>query len=149
MRFLCADCGMTISVLPRNRLPYRPLELARLEKHFDAQIGWGSGLDPPARPVEAGCLQRAWQRLGQRVTRLMALLGQMLPAALTTAAQLWKALRQLLGSCENILQWLARHTSSTLLGDYNCLQPAPWPSNAITRGNDPTKRSILPEKTGV
>jgi hypothetical protein len=123
-RFLCYDCGRTLSVLPTNRLPYRPLEVERLQNYFDTQAGWASALDPPAGTVEAGCLQRAWQRLGCRLDRLRELFGQILPAPLTSARQCWQALRQHVGSTEQILLWLARSTHSSLLGDYRCLQPA-------------------------
>jgi hypothetical protein len=58
-RFLCRPCGHTVSVLPANRLPYRPLEVERLQGGFDAQAEVGTGLDPPPEPIEAGCLQRA------------------------------------------------------------------------------------------
>jgi hypothetical protein len=61
-RFLCPLCGRTVSVLPANRLTYRPLEVERLQGAFDAQAGVSGGLDPPPEPVEAGCLQRAWTR---------------------------------------------------------------------------------------
>ena len=47
-RFLCRPCGHTVSVLPANRLPYRPLEVERLQGGFDAQAEVGTGLDPPA-----------------------------------------------------------------------------------------------------
>jgi hypothetical protein len=110
-------------VLSADRLPYRPVEAQRLQSYFDRQAGWASGLDPPADGVETGCWQRAWQRLDRRTQRLQDLLGQLLPAPLTTAAQVWSALRQAMGSLEHILLWLARHTHSSLLGDYRCLQP--------------------------
>jgi hypothetical protein len=44
-------------------------------------------------------------------------LSKILPAALTTAIQVWQALRQGVGSLEQILLWLARHTHRSLLGD--------------------------------
>jgi hypothetical protein len=45
-RFLCPLCGRTVSVLPANRLTYRPLEVERLQGAFDAQAGVSGGLDP-------------------------------------------------------------------------------------------------------
>jgi len=125
-RFLCPPCGHTVSVLPAHRLSYRPLEVERLEGAFDAQAEVGTGLDPPPEPIEAGCLQRAWNRFLTRVQVLPDALGQMLPAELPTAQQLWQALRRGVGSAEAILGFLARHCQRSLLGDYACLRPAPY-----------------------
>ena len=36
-RFLCVLCGHTFSVLPDRFLPYRPISVAKVEAHFDAQ----------------------------------------------------------------------------------------------------------------
>ena len=82
-RFLCVSCGHTVSVLPGTRLTYRPLEVGRLQGFFDAQAGVSFGLDPPAGLVEAGCLQRAWNRLLTRVDSLKESFGQILPAKLS------------------------------------------------------------------
>jgi hypothetical protein len=112
-------------VLPANRLPYRPLEVKRLESAFDAQAEVGTGLDPPPEPIEAGCLQRAWNRFLTRVNILQDAFGQILPAELHTAQQLWKQLRLGVGSTEQMLRFLARHCKRSLLGDYACLRPAP------------------------
>ena len=122
-RFLCPPCGHTVSVLPANRLPYRPLEVERLQGGFDAQAEVGTGLYPPPEPIEAGCLQRAWKRLLTRVDRLKDAFGQMLPAELEGAEQLWKELRRTVGSAEDILRFLARNCNCSLLGDYRCLRP--------------------------
>ncbi len=124
-RFLCPPCGRTVSVLPANRLTYRPLEVKPLEGRFDAQAGVGTGLDPPPEPIEAGCLQRAWNRFLTRVKVLQDAFGQMLPAELHTAQQLWKELRRGVGSAEQMLPFLAQHCKRSLLGDYACLRPAP------------------------
>ena len=123
-RFLCPPCGHTVSVLPSNRLPYRPLEVERLQSHFDAQAKVGTGLDPPPKPIEAGCL-RAWDRFLTRVNPLKDSFGQTLPAELHTAQQLWKELRRGVGSAESMLGFLARYCKRSLLGDYACLRPAP------------------------
>jgi hypothetical protein len=106
-------------------LTYRPLEVHRLQGFFDAQAKASSGLDPPPEPIEAGCLQRAWQRWGTRVAILKNALGQMLPDCARTAPELWRALRQALGSAEQILRFLAQSSKRSLLGDYLCLRPAP------------------------
>ena len=122
---MCVICGHTVSVLPGGRLTYRPLEVGRLEGSFDAQAGMSCGLDPPPGLVEAGCLQRAWNRLLTRVEVLKNAFGQLLPAELHTAWQLWKALRRGVGSAEAMLRFLARSCKRSLLGDYACLRPAP------------------------
>jgi hypothetical protein len=124
-RYVCLPCGHTVSVLPVNRLPYRPLEVERLEGHFDAQAGTSTGLDPPPELIEAGCWQRAWKRFLTRVDPLKDVFGQILPAGLQTAQQLWKQLRRAVGSAEDILRFLAQHGKRSLLGDYACLRPAP------------------------
>ena len=123
-RFLCPPCGHTVSVLPLGRLPYRPVEVERLQGHFDAQAGTSAGLDPPPEVIEAGCLQRAWKRFLTRADSLKDAFGQMLPTGLQTAQQLWKQLRRAVGSAEAILRFLAQHCKRSLLGDYACLRPA-------------------------
>jgi hypothetical protein len=122
-RFLCPQCGHTVSVLPVARLTYRPLEVDRLQAYFDDQAKVSCGLDPPPGIIEAGCLQRAWKRLLTRVDRLKDAFGQMLPAELEGAEQLWKELRRTVGSAEGILRFLARNCNCSLLGDYRCLRP--------------------------
>lgn len=112
-------------MLPANRLTYRPLEVKRLEGHFDAQAKVSSGLDPPPEPVEAGCLQRAWTRFLTRVNRLISTFGQTLPAGSPTGAQLWKELRRCVGSAEAMLRFLAQTCNGSLLGDYACLRASP------------------------
>jgi len=55
-RYLCPLCGHTVSVLPAYRLPYRPLEVERLQGGFDAQAEVGTGLDPRlSRSRPAAC----------------------------------------------------------------------------------------------
>ena len=124
LRLLCLVCGHTVSVLPEGRLTYRPLEVGRLQGFFDAQAGLSTGLDPPPGLVEAGCLQRAWDRLLTRVDILIDAFGQILPCQLPGAPQLWKALRRTVGSAEDMLRFLAQHCKRSLLGDYACLRPA-------------------------
>jgi hypothetical protein len=122
-RFLCPKCGHTVSVLPVARLTYRPVEVDRLQAYFDGQAKVSCGLDPPPGITEAGCLQRAWVRFLTRANRLKDAFGQMLPAELQSAEQLWKELRRTLGSAEGILRFLAEKCNSSLLGDYLCLRP--------------------------
>jgi hypothetical protein len=61
-RFLCPRCGITLSVLPKNRLPYLALNTRVLQSDFDARA---SGTDPPepCSEKERGCLRRAFKRL--------------------------------------------------------------------------------------
>lgn len=124
-RFFCPRCGHTVSVLPPLRLTYRPLELERLQGFFDAQAKVSSGLDPPPGPVEAGCLQRAWNRFLTRVDVLKNAFGQLLPSELHTGQSVWSELRRGVGSTEQMLCFLAQSCKRSLLGDYACLQPAP------------------------
>ena len=124
-RLLCVSCGHTVSVLPDTRLTYRPLEVERVQGFFDTQAGVSRGLAPPPGMVEAGCLQRAWNRFLTRVDVLKKSFGQILPPELHTAEQLWKELRRGMGSAEDMLRFLARHCKRSLLGDYACLRPAP------------------------
>jgi hypothetical protein len=123
-RFLCRLCGHTMSILPVLRLTYRPLDVERLQSYFDAQAKVSSGLDPPPEVIEAGCLQRAWKRFLTRVDVLKEAFGQMLPAELDDAEQLWKELRRTVGSAEKMLRFLAQNSKRSLLGDYACLRPA-------------------------
>lgn len=98
-RFRCPQCGLTISILPVTRLPYRPVSVARLQAFLDSQAGIGSGLDPPPGALEAGCLHRAWARFQTRGRILQDAFG-------------------LLG----ILHFLAQSGKHSLLGDYRCLR---------------------------
>ena len=124
-RFLCRPCGHTVSVLPANRVTYRPLEVKQIQAHFDGQAEVSSGLDPPPGLVMAGCLQRAWNRFVTRVETLKTAFGQILPALISTPQHLWQQLRRGVGTAEPMLQFLAQHGKRSLLGDYLCLKPAP------------------------
>jgi hypothetical protein len=124
-RFLCRPCGHTVSVLPPNRLTYRPLKADQLQSHFDGQAEVSSGLDPPPDAITAGCLQRAWNRFLTRVEVLKTAFGQILPAVISTPQHLWQQLRQCVGTAERMLAFLAQHGKRSLLGDYACLKPAP------------------------
>jgi hypothetical protein len=138
-RYLCLPCGHTVSVLPANRLPYRPLEVERLQGGFDAQAEVGTGLDPPPEPIEAGCLQRAWNRFLTRVQVLQDTFGQILPAELHTAQQLWKELRRGVGSAESMLRFLARHRAVWFV--------VGGPQRP--EGHDPTKGFSSPARLGA
>src|ERR1700740_2409654 len=75
-RFVCPRCGRTLSVLPKNRLPYVAVNTAILESDFDART---LGTDPPtSSEKERGCLRRAFERFAGRGAPLFAFLGPMI-----------------------------------------------------------------------
>lgn len=120
LRFLCVMCRRTLSVLWDDLLPYRPVPVPLVEKHFDAQA---QGTPPPtATEKEKGCLKRAWARFTGRVDALVTVLGQMITAVKPSASTLWKQLRQW-GNLPKILLQLAEPYKTSLLGDYLCLNP--------------------------
>lgn len=121
-RYWCPDCGLTLSVLPVERLPYRPLEGARLEASFNAQAGIGSGPDPPPGQLEAGCLRRAWTRFQTRVSTLKEAFGLLIPSVISGAGDLWKQMRLAKETLAAILRLLAQSCNTSLLGDYRCLR---------------------------
>jgi len=124
-RWLCTVCGGTISVLPDDRLPYRPVTVGMVCRYIDYML---CGLSPPEPQVltvkEGGCLARALQAFNQHIPRLTQALGQILTTITTSAAQLWTQLRRgrNLGA---ILRFLADEFKTSLLRDYDCLSA--WP----------------------
>ena len=123
-RFLCPRCGITLSVLAPNRLPYRPLEATRLEAFFNEQAEAGTGPDPPPDELEAGCLRRAWRRFQSRLRKLKDAFGLLIDNASLSPGHLWKQMRLAKGDVQGILGYLARHHKCSLLGDYRCLREA-------------------------
>lgn len=121
-RYWCPDCGLTISVLCAEQLPYRPLEAQRVEAFFDAQAGIRSGPDPPPGVLEAGCLRRAWTRFQTRVSTLKEAFGQLIPSVISGAGHLWKQMRLAKETLAAILGFLAQTRNLSLLGDYCCLR---------------------------
>ncbi len=121
-RFWCPGCELTISVLPADRLPYRPVEGARLECFFNEKAEAGSGPDPPPAELEAGCLRRAWARFQTRVTILREAFGLLITRVTDSAAALWKQMRLAKATLPGILQYLAQSRQGSLLGDYHCLR---------------------------
>jgi hypothetical protein len=121
-RYWCPGCGLTISVLPAERLPYRPLEGTRVEGFFNAQAGIGSGPDPPPGQLEAGCLRRAWTRFQTRVSTLEEAFGLLIPSVISSGAHLWKQMRLVKETLVGILGFLAQTCNTSLLGDYRCLR---------------------------
>jgi hypothetical protein len=123
-RYLCPPCGLTFSVLPPHRLPYRPVRAERLQADFDRRAGiQTNGLDPPPRVVEAGCLQRAWSALAARVTTLKGAFGQLVESTVSGVAPFWASLRRSLDSVPKMLCFLSEHHCISLLGNYRCLRP--------------------------
>ena len=123
-RYLCPPCGLTFSVLPPHRLPYRPVRAERLQGDFDQRAGIQTqGLDPPPRTVEAGCLQRAWSALSARVATLKDAFGQLVESTVSDCLSLWRALRQSFDSVSKVLCFLSQHHRISLLGHYRCLRP--------------------------
>ncbi len=121
-RFLCRACGLTISVLPASRLPYRALEAGRLQAHADRQAGVGQGPDPPPDAPEAGCLRRAWTRLRTRVEVLKNAFGPLVPVGIASIEALWLEMRRVKATLPGILGFLATTHKISLLGDYRCLR---------------------------
>jgi hypothetical protein len=123
-RYRCRPCGLTLSVLPPHRLPYRPVRAERLQGDFDQRAGiQTSGLDPPPREVEAGCLQRAWSALTARVRTLQEAFGQLVCSTASDGAWLWASLRRSFDSVPKMLCFLSQHHQISLLGNYRCLRP--------------------------
>jgi len=123
-RYLCRPCGLTFSVLPGHRLPYRPVRAQRLEGDFDQRAGIQTqGLDPPPRLVETGCLQRAWSALTARVTTLQEAFGQLVDDTVSEVASFWASLRRSMDSVSKMLDFLSEHHHISLLGNYRCLRP--------------------------
>jgi hypothetical protein len=123
-RYLCRPCGLTFSVLPPHRLPYRSIRAERLQGEFDKRAGIQTqGLDPPPRVVEAGCLQRAWSALTTRVTTLKEAFGQLVWSSVSDGASFWSSLRQSFDSVAKMLCFLSEHHRISLLGNHRCLRP--------------------------
>lgn len=124
-RYWCPECEITVSVLPSDRLPYRPLEAPRVQAFFNAQAGIGSGPDPPPGVLEAGCLRRAWTRFQTRVSTLKEAFGLLISSVIPSAAHLWKQMRLAQETLPAMLGFLARTRNISLLGDYRCLRAPP------------------------
>jgi hypothetical protein len=124
-RYWCPECGLTISVLLADCLPYRAVKAPRVEAFFDARAELGSGPDPPPAELEAGCLRRAWTRFQTRVSVLKDAFGLLIPSVISDLAHLWKQMRLAKGSVAAILGFLAQNCNLSLLGDYRCLRVPP------------------------
>lgn len=145
-RYWCPDCELTVSVLPAERLPYRPLEGARVEAFFDAQAGIRSGPDPPPGVLEAGCLRRAWTRFQTRVSILKEAFGLLIPSVISGAAHLWKRMRLAKKTLSAILRFLAQSRNTSLLGDYRCLRLPCLAADCAAAPADPEIGGATPQK---
>lgn len=121
-RFYCPRCGLTISVLTCDRLPYRSLAASRLEAFFNAQAAVGDGPNPAPMEIEAGCLGRAWARFQMRAAVLKDVFGFAMMQATDSTAALWSHLRRSQGALSTILSTLTKSHQRSLLGDYQCLR---------------------------
>ncbi len=118
-RYLCARCGLTVSVLPCEKLPYLAVSTSKMQREFDAVA---SGTDPPPHTEkERGCLRRAWKRLAARVEPLRAMFGQMISTIRPDTDELWAQMRQY-HNLAGILRFLSEHFKTSLLADYRCLR---------------------------
>jgi hypothetical protein len=124
-RYLCPRCGKTWSVIPQDMLPYRPLEISRLEALMDERFGLagGSARPPPATEIEVGCIRRTCKRVSERMAFLCGLLGQQMPLlAGKDIGWFWRSLRKL-GPTEGTLARFIRDFKTSLLGCYRSLLP--------------------------
>ena len=133
-RFLCVPCGVTISVAPDTRLPYRSLGLDVLRRWFDWQFCGGP--DPPvAGEKERGCVKRALKCFESHSPTLRTALGQIVTKLGTDAGSLWRTLSRL-SKTEAILHFLQAKLKPldggdgrrgfSLLGTYRCLAVQPF-----------------------
>ena len=123
-RYLCPRCGHTWSVIPEGMMPYRSLEVARLEELADERFGLAGGgaRPPPATEKEEGSIRRACKVLSKRIPFLCGLLGQLMPVLGGADINgFWRAVREL-GSTKGILVRLARDFKTALLGCYRNLR---------------------------
>jgi hypothetical protein len=124
-RFRCPRCRLTISVLPADRLPYRPLCTMRTEAFFNQRASVGTGPRPAPSATEAGCLWRAWHRFRSRASMLAGAVGVASNSHADPAALLWSRLTAAWNRLADILSWLALWHGCSLLGDYRCLRVPP------------------------
>ena len=118
-QFLCVLCRQTFTVLPDDMLPYRPIEVSKVQGWFDGV--YGLGRLPPVSEKEKGCLDRAVCNFDKRTPSLIEILGQMIESVGSGARGLWHQIRRI-GELGGILQLLAESFKSSLLGDYQCLR---------------------------
>jgi hypothetical protein len=125
-RYLFPSTRKTASVLPKDSIPYRPISAGKLETYFNLQSEQPDGSE--AKPtsgsneVEAGVLDRAWNRFTQRLDPLRKAFDQLLTANLTCPKAVWKELILAKHSLIRILGLLFEKHSTSLLKDYRCSQ---------------------------
>jgi hypothetical protein len=123
-RYCCTRCGLTTSVLPEERLPYRSLTTTEVEEEFDRRSQELPAAAPPRSEKKGGCFDRAWTAWQRNSRRLVELVGLGLDrSALDGASQAWRALREGGSSLPGILAELWLRFKTSLLRDYRCLKP--------------------------
>ena len=132
-RFLCVPCGRTVSVLDDQRLPYRSIQVDRLERWLNWQFSGGP--EPPAmKEVERGCAERALACFVRHSPSLIKALGQIVKHVHADAGSLWRVLRRW-GDLRTILRQLQekiklpfqrgeKRRGLSLIGTHVCL--AAW-----------------------
>lgn len=124
-RYICPQCRRTWSVIPAGMMPYRSMEVGRLEELADVHFGSADGgaRPPPATEKESGCVRRACKVLSKRMVLLRGLFGQALPVLVgADIGCFWRALRELGSTMANMLR-LARDFKTSLFGCYRSLLP--------------------------
>lgn len=119
-QFLCVRCGQTFTVVPDDMLPYRPIEVGKLERWLDAAYQATTEV-PKVTEKEKGCLRRAEREFVERTPSLIQILGQMIESIGCSARRLWHQIRGI-GELSEILRLLAESFKRSLLGDYRCLR---------------------------
>lgn len=119
-RYYDPTTGKTVSVLPPECLPYRPIPAHRFLAFLDHSLLESPALDPPPNELEAGCLSRAFRRFLQRQHPLRVALGQRIPALANSSGELWRGIRRFQSTLDGILSHLWNHHKISLLGDYRC-----------------------------
>jgi hypothetical protein len=118
--FRCVLCGQYFSVLPDDMLPYRPIDVEKVEQHFDSE--YAEGEEPQCTEKEKGCLTRAVKSFAQHTQSLNTKLGQMIEGIRPGSRELWRDLRRF-GGLKEILRLLSEKFKTSLLRDYLCLNP--------------------------
>ena len=117
-RFLCLECGRTVSYLPSFALSYRPMRAASFEAYLDG--------DRQSQAVQK------WEHLLRNYERQMRCFGpQVLRVvgfgfgrAPPQTGALWPWLKEACGSVVSATRQLVEHFKITVFRIYQCHQPA-------------------------
>jgi hypothetical protein len=99
-------------------VPYRTCSVKELEDHFDQRFAVEPLTGSVPRPR---ALERALKDLENRRQHLCDVLGQLISPANATVEQIWRQLRNNVGSLEVILAMLHGKFRISLFKDYRCL----------------------------